>query len=116
MHSVQERVPWQQLVTPPPQHALVVERMHSGARRFAVLDLGCPVLLTDLFVPACPDLLSLSIDLWTVSEDQDGQRLVVAPDITTKTLIMNDIHPPPVVRFIKVCIMIYSFLCSFHLA
>ncbi|XP_046689173.1 baculoviral IAP repeat-containing protein 6-like, partial [Homalodisca vitripennis] len=97
-----DRVPWQQLVMTPPQHMLVIERMHSGARRFVVLDLGYPVLLTDLFVPACPDLLSLSIDLWTVSEEQDAQRLVVAPDITTKTLIMNDIHPPPVVRFIKI--------------
>lgn len=81
---------------------LVVERMHSGARRFVVLDLGYPVLLTDLFIPACPDLLSLSIDLWLVSEEQDAQRLVVATDITTKTLIMNDINPSPVVRFIKV--------------
>jgi hypothetical protein len=98
----QERLPWQQLVMAPPQHMLVVERMHSGARRFVVLDLGSPVLLTDLYVPACPDLLSLSIDLWTVGEDTDARRLVVAPDITTKTLIMNDITPPPVVRFIKV--------------
>ncbi|XP_054283105.1 baculoviral IAP repeat-containing protein 6 [Macrosteles quadrilineatus] len=97
-----ERLPWQQLVMAPPQHMLVVERMHSGARRFVVLDLGSPVLLTDLYVPACPDLLSLSIDLWTVGEDTDARRLVVAPDITTKTLIMNDITPPPVVRFIKI--------------
>lgn len=105
----QERVPWQQLVMKPPQHSLVVERMHSGARRFVILDLGCPVLLTDLFVPASPELLSLSIDLWLVSEEQDAQRLVVAPDITTKTLIMNDIQPPPLVRFIKVIKYIFYF-------
>ena len=76
--------------------------MHSGARRFVVLDLGAPVLLTDLIVPACPELLSLSIDFWTRSEEVDAQRLVVAPDIATKTLVMSDIQPPPICRYIKV--------------
>lgn len=38
--------PWQQLLSLPPQQMLVIERMHSGARRFVVLDFGAPVLLT----------------------------------------------------------------------
>lgn len=38
--------PWQQLLSLPPQQMLVIERMHSGARRFVVLDFGSPVLLT----------------------------------------------------------------------
>ena len=41
--------PWQQLLSLPPQQILVIERMHSGARRFVVLDFGAPVLLTGLF-------------------------------------------------------------------
>lgn len=94
---------WQHLVVAPPHHILVIERMHSGARRFVVLDLGAPVLLTDLIVPACSELLSLSIDFWCRSEEVDAQRLVVAPDISSKTLIMSDIQPPPIARYLKVC-------------
>lgn len=86
----------------PTQQMLVIERMHSGARRFVVLDLGSPVLLTDLLIPACPELLSLSIDIWIKAEEVDAQRLVVASDIGTKTLVMSDIQPPPICQFIKV--------------
>ncbi|KAI5632912.1 inhibitor of apoptosis domain-containing protein [Phthorimaea operculella] len=41
-------IPWAALVTRPPQHTLVVERMHSGARRYIVLDFGHTVRLTDV--------------------------------------------------------------------
>ncbi len=51
----------QPLLQPPPPQVLVIERMHSGARRFVVLDFGKPVLLTDVIIPACGDLASLSI-------------------------------------------------------
>lgn len=40
--------PWQQLLSLPPQQMLVIERMHSGARRFVVLDFGAPILLTGM--------------------------------------------------------------------
>ncbi|XP_044597131.1 baculoviral IAP repeat-containing protein 6 isoform X2 [Cotesia glomerata] len=94
--------PWARLLSLPSQQALVVERMHSGARRFIVLDFGSPVLLTDLMIPSCSDLVSLSIDIWTKSEEKDGIRLVVAGDIGTKPLIVNDLQPPPVCRFLKI--------------
>ena len=45
-----------------------------GARRFVVLDFGKPVLLTDVIVPMCGDLASLSIDVWVDSEETDGHR------------------------------------------
>lgn len=95
--------PWGRLLCWPPQQALVVERMHSGARRFVILDFGAPVLLTDLMIPACSDLVSLSIDIWTKSEESDGIRLVVAGDIGNKPLVVNDLQPPPVCRYLKVC-------------
>lgn len=103
-------VSWQQLLMAPAQQMLVIERMHSGARRFVVLDLGTPVLLTDLLIPACPELLSLSIDIWTRAEEVDAQRLVVASDIGTKTLVMSDIQPPPICQFIKVFIIFFFYL------
>jgi baculoviral IAP repeat-containing protein 6 len=95
-------LPWQQLLSPPAQQTLVIERMHSGARRFVVLDFGASVALTDLYIPACADLVSLSIDLWSVAEEADGQRLVVAADIGTKSLVMSDLQPPPICRYLKV--------------
>ncbi|XP_015597939.1 baculoviral IAP repeat-containing protein 6 isoform X3 [Cephus cinctus] len=94
--------PWGRLLCWPPQQALVVERMHSGARRFVILDFGSPILLTDLMIPMCNDLVSLSIDIWTKSEESDGTRLVVAGDIGTKPLVVSDLQPPPVCRYLKI--------------
>ena len=67
-----------------------------------MLDFGRPVLLTDVIVPMCGDLASLSIDVWIDSEETDGHRLVVSSDIGVCSLVMNDIMPPPVCRFLKV--------------
>jgi len=111
-------LPWQRLLVMPSQHMLVIERMHSGARRFIVLDFGNPILLTDLMIPACSDLVSLSIDIWCHGEETDGQRLVVASDIGTKSLVMSDLQPPPVCRYLKVyCnfrFMNCHLLCLWH--
>uniref|UniRef100_A0A8B9K1H4 Baculoviral IAP repeat containing 6 n=1 Tax=Astyanax mexicanus TaxID=7994 RepID=A0A8B9K1H4_ASTMX len=87
---------------PPPHQSIIIERMHSGARRFVTLDFGRPVLLTDALIPTCADLASLSIDIWTLGEEVDGRRLVVATDISTHSLILHDLLPPPVCRFMKV--------------
>ncbi|CAH1791767.1 unnamed protein product [Owenia fusiformis] len=95
----------QQLLQPPPAQVLVIERMHSGARRFVVLDFGKPILLTDIIIPACADLASLSIDVWTHSEESDGQRLVVSTDIGLRSLIMNDLISPPICRYLKITII-----------
>ena len=70
------------------------------------LDFGRPVLLTDALIPTCADLASLSIDIWTLGEEVDGRRLVVATDISTHSLILHDLLPPPVCRFMKVCVCV----------
>lgn len=92
----------QQLLVSPPQQVMVVERMQSGARRFVTLDFGAPVLLTDVIIPACHDLVSLSLDLWLKNEETDAVRLVLATDIGSKTLVLNDLQPPPICRYVKV--------------
>lgn len=96
-------LPWQHLLLTPPHQVVVVERMHSGARRYVVLDFGHPVLLTDVLIPACNDVVSVTLDVWLTSEDADGTRLVVAMDIGTRNLVLNDLQPPPLCRYIKVC-------------
>ncbi|XP_035388618.1 baculoviral IAP repeat-containing protein 6 isoform X6 [Electrophorus electricus] len=90
---------------PPPHQSVIIERMHSGARRFVTLDFGRPVLLTDALIPTCADLASLSIDIWTLGEEVDGRRLVVATDISTHSLVLHDLLPPPVCRFMKITVI-----------
>ncbi|KAK7823578.1 hypothetical protein U0070_004692, partial [Myodes glareolus] len=51
------------------------------------------------------DLASLSIDIWTLGEEVDGRRLVVATDISTHSLILHDLIPPPVCRFMKITVI-----------
>ncbi|CAJ0938651.1 unnamed protein product [Ranitomeya imitator] len=99
---------------PPPHQSIIIERMHSGARRFVTLDFGRPVLLTDILIPTCGDLASLSIDIWSLGEEVDGRRLVVATDISTHSLILHDLLPPPVCRFMKVNIKPYCLISRFN--
>uniref|UniRef100_A0A7N9CYR3 Dual E2 ubiquitin-conjugating enzyme/E3 ubiquitin-protein ligase BIRC6 n=1 Tax=Macaca fascicularis TaxID=9541 RepID=A0A7N9CYR3_MACFA len=82
-----------------------IERDDARARRFVTLDFGRPILLTDVLIPTCGDLASLSIDIWTLGEEVDGRRLVVATDISTHSLILHDLIPPPVCRFMKITVI-----------
>ncbi|XP_017883088.1 baculoviral IAP repeat-containing protein 6 isoform X2 [Ceratina calcarata] len=105
IHRKDVTLPWGRLLSWPLQQALVVDRMHSSARRFAILDFGSPVLLTDLIIPSCSDLASLSVDIWTNKEEVDGIRLIVAGDIGNKSLVVCDLQPPPVCRYLKITII-----------
>ena len=78
-------------------------------RRFVVLDFGQPIRLTDVVIPACSDVTSLAIDIWLEGETVDAQILVVCSDINTKCLVLSDIQPACVCRFLKV-IMIIVFM------
>ncbi|XP_070137301.1 dual E2 ubiquitin-conjugating enzyme/E3 ubiquitin-protein ligase BIRC6 isoform X1 [Drosophila bipectinata] len=98
-------IAWHKLITPPPKQMIVIDRMHSGARRFVVLDFGQHILLTDLVIPACDELTSLNIDIWCFDEETDCTRLVQVNDIQTKTLVLSDIQPPPICRYLKLTII-----------
>lgn len=56
-------------------------------------------------MPACADIASISLDVWTVSEESDGERLAVSSDLCTSALILSDISPPPICRFLKVSLI-----------
>ncbi|XP_048523189.1 baculoviral IAP repeat-containing protein 6, partial [Dendroctonus ponderosae] len=98
-------LPWQQLLVPPAKQVIVVERMHSGAKRHVILDFGDSVSLTDIIIPSCSDLVSLTIDVWLFGEEVDSVRLVTSSDIGTKNLILNDLQPPPLCRFMRVTLV-----------
>ncbi|XP_019627384.1 PREDICTED: LOW QUALITY PROTEIN: baculoviral IAP repeat-containing protein 6-like [Branchiostoma belcheri] len=104
VHAVSTHL-YYHLLQPPVPQVLTIERMHSGARRFAVLDFGRQVLLTDMVIPACGDLSSLSVDVWTQGEEVDGRRLVVSTDIGTRSLVLTDLMPPPICRFLKITVI-----------
>jgi baculoviral IAP repeat-containing protein 6 (apollon) len=95
-------LPWHRLLSTPPKQMIVVDRMHSGARRHVTIDFGYPILLTDLVIPSCTDLTSLTIDVWCFDEDSDTIRLAVSQDIGTKSLILSDLQPPPICRYLKI--------------
>lgn len=95
-------LPWHRLLSTPPKQMIVVDRMHSGARRFVTIDFGYPILLTDLVIPSCNDLTSMTIDVWCFDEDYDMVRLAVCQDISIKSLILSDLQPPPVCRYLKI--------------
>lgn len=103
--SMSPILPWHKLLSTPAKQMIVVDRMHSGARRQVTLDFGYPILLTDLVIPACSDLASLTIDVWCFEEDGDSFRLAVSQDIGIKALILSDLQPPPVCRFLKITFM-----------
>ncbi|XP_060536619.1 baculoviral IAP repeat-containing protein 6 [Cylas formicarius] len=100
-----DNLPWQQLLVPPPKQIIVVERMHSGARRHVTLDFGESVVLTDILIPSCSDLVTLSIDVWLFGEEIDAVRLVTASDIGTKNLLLSDLQPPPLFKFMKITLV-----------
>lgn len=95
-------LPWHKLLSVPSKQMIVVDRMHSGARRQVTLDFGYHVLLTDIIIPACNDLASLTIDTWCFEEDNDCVRLAISQDIGVKALILSDLQPPPVCRFLRI--------------
>ena len=91
---------------------LVIDRLHAGARHHVVLDFGCIVQLTDVLIPQCADIMSLSIDVWTVQDDPDAQRIAFLSDISLCACVLKDLLPPPVCRFVKV--NSWSFRSSCH--
>jgi baculoviral IAP repeat-containing protein 6 len=85
-----------------------MERLHSGGRKFVVLDFGAPILLTDVYIPACPDWVSITVDVWNRLErnqnDTDLVRLAVSSDINRRSIFLHDLQPPLVCRFLRLTI------------
>lgn len=61
-------------------------------------------------IPSCSDLVTLCIDIWTSGEEADCVKLAFATDIATKHLVLTDIQPPPLCRYMKVGSTLFSVL------
>ncbi|XP_073950865.1 dual E2 ubiquitin-conjugating enzyme/E3 ubiquitin-protein ligase BIRC6-like [Choristoneura fumiferana] len=53
-------------------------------------------------IPSCSDLVTLCIDTWVHSEETDCVKLAFATDIASKHLVLTDIQPPPLCRYMKI--------------
>ncbi|CAL4062959.1 unnamed protein product, partial [Meganyctiphanes norvegica] len=85
-----------------PLKVLIIQRVFIVSRNFFFIIVHYPVRLTHVVIPSCSDLVSLSIDIWMTGEEMDGERLVVASDIGMRPLILADLQPPPLCRYLKV--------------
>ena len=94
---------------------LVIDRLHAGARHHVVLDFGCVVQLTDVLIPQCSDIMSLSVDVWTVWDDPDVQRVTVVSDINLCACVLKDLLPPPVCRYVKASVS-QQLICYLKIA
>lgn len=85
-----------------------MERLHSGGRKFVVLDFGAPILLTDVYIPACPDWVSITVDIWNRTDrsknDSDLVRLAISTDINRRPVILHDLQPSVICRFLRLTI------------
>ena len=52
-------------------------------------------------IPACSELSSLSIDYWTFKELKDSKRLCVSTNVHQNSILLNELQPPVVCRYIK---------------
>ena len=84
-----------------PLQYLTVERLEPVSRHFIIIDFGFPVAITDIMIPACSELSSLSIDYWTFKEQKDSKRLCVSTNVYQNSILLNELQPPVVCRYIK---------------
>ncbi|CAG0888382.1 unnamed protein product [Cyprideis torosa] len=96
----------QKFLRPPSDYVLEVTSLESGAKRFALLDFGEAVHITDIIIPPCRELLSLCVDAWIDREDVDrGSRIVITEDIAQRPVVLTDLQPPVHCRYVKISII-----------
>lgn len=95
-------------ITSPIMQHLIVERMEPVSKHFAIIDFGMNVYLTDVILPACSEIASVSVDYWLQKEQKDSRRLLVSTSIAQHPVQLCDIQPPPVCRFVKLTFVSHS--------
>ena len=88
-----------------PLYQFVIDRLSSGGRSYFVLDFGQQVTLTDILIPSCSELASLSLDFWTYGEHIDCQRLFSSTHISTQPFFLHDLQPTIHARYIRITLI-----------
>jgi hypothetical protein len=70
--------------------------------RFVVLDCDAEVTFTDIIIPKGGPFTQLTIDVWSISEDTDAQRLILAHPLGSTPLNLTGLNVKA--RFIKLAL------------
>lgn len=89
-----------------------VASARSGQSFSATLDFHLPVRLTDICIPTNPLLSSVSVDVW-LSEGETPLRVLHAKDLSSKSVSLGNLSPPPLCQFAKVSVVIV-YACTAH--
>jgi hypothetical protein len=88
---------------------LSVERMTAGSKKFVVLDLLSPVLITDLIFPSCEYCNYITIDSWLQDENRESVRILSSDEISHKSIIVNSMNPPVLAQYIRITYTVNQF-------
>jgi hypothetical protein len=88
-----------------PLYQFIIDRLSSGGRSYFVLDFGQQVTLTDILIPSCQELASLSLDFWSHGEHIDCQRLFSSTHISTQPFFLHDLQPSIIARYIRITLI-----------
>ncbi|CAF2055249.1 unnamed protein product [Rotaria magnacalcarata] len=88
-----------------PLYQFIIDRLSSGSRSYFVLDFGKQVTLTDILIPSCHELASLSLDFWSHGEHIDCQRLFSSTHIATQPFFLHDLQPAIIARYIRITLI-----------
>ncbi len=81
-----------------------IESIKSGVSYAAILELGpCDVELTDLCIQSSPVMSSVCVDVWSGDGGEcEVVRVAHSSELSHKSLMLGNIYPSPVCRFVKV--------------
>ena len=83
--------------------------MHVYSVHYAVLDFRCPVYITDIMLPPCKALSSITLTSWSTDQGQsDGVFIASSEEINKSALVISNLVQPLKLRFLKVY---FSFFC-----
>ena len=88
-----------------PLYQFIIDRLSGGGRSYFVLDFGQQVTLTDILIPSCGELASLSLDFWSHGEHIDCQRLFSSTHIASQPFFLHDLQPAIVARYIRITVI-----------
>ena len=89
----------------PKELVMQIDALKSGMAYTALLKFSCPVLLTDISIPAAGFMSSVSVDVWMEKGgESESARVAQSLEIRDKSLMLGNLSPPPACQFVKVCV------------
>jgi baculoviral IAP repeat-containing protein 6 len=82
--------------------------MEPSSRHSVIIVFGFAVALTDIMIPPCNELASISIEIWTNKDQKDSRRLCVSTDTNENPILLNDLQPAPACRHLELIMVALS--------